>query len=506
MAERRRKVRPERCDRGRGRPARRPPGRDRLNRWKMLLNPQILLLCGIYFAIQLSVYANTFWLPSIIRRIPGTTDLSVGFLSAIPWVCAIVAMYFAARWQDKAQVQAPAAGGCAPGRRGRDPRRRRRLPGPGAGLPVRRRHGLQERVPVVLDHPPVRPASAGPRAGHRHHQLAGKPGRLRGARSVSASSRSRPEASSRGSSPSPRPRQSPPAWSISSRSASPRPRQGPWLHRGGAGVRRGRQVDGHGKDRQAPDGRLPFPSPMPRSVALACVLQVPVELFFGFAAPLTDDAQLLRDRISVAINVAVMRALQALGAGGQARPRFSIFAHTGMIPHSRRLKRTAIAPKNRPARRVRSGLVSRCRSVSRAWALASVASRIPSCADCSLVSGARSSASCRSAIPRSAPRTFVPSAVSRSSIVPPVGAAAHAGHQPSRFQRVDEGNHAARHRPQAVGQGPLAQSGAAAEQAEDTRVAWGQAEFARALGEACRCQRPELGQQESGSFRPRRIR
>ena len=79
----------------------------RLNRWKMLLNPQILLLCGIYFAIQLSVYANTFWLPSIIRRIPGTTDLSVGFLSAVPWVCAIVAMLFAARWQDKAKSRRP---------------------------------------------------------------------------------------------------------------------------------------------------------------------------------------------------------------------------------------------------------------------------------------------------------------------------------------------------------------------------------------------------------------
>ena len=83
------------------------PPEGRTGRWGMLLNPQILLLCGIYFAIQLSVYANTFWLPSIIRRIPGTTDLSVGFLSAIPWVCAVVAMYFAARWQDKAQSKRP---------------------------------------------------------------------------------------------------------------------------------------------------------------------------------------------------------------------------------------------------------------------------------------------------------------------------------------------------------------------------------------------------------------
>jgi MFS family permease len=73
----------------------------------MLLNPQILLLCGIYFSVQLSIYANTFWLPSIVKQIPGTTDFSVGFLSAIPWVCAVVAMYFAAKWQDKAKSKRP---------------------------------------------------------------------------------------------------------------------------------------------------------------------------------------------------------------------------------------------------------------------------------------------------------------------------------------------------------------------------------------------------------------
>ena len=79
----------------------------KLNRWKMLLNPQILLLCGIYFSVQLSIYANTFWLPSIVKQIPGTTDLSVGFLSAIPWVCAVFAMYFAAKWQDRAKSKRP---------------------------------------------------------------------------------------------------------------------------------------------------------------------------------------------------------------------------------------------------------------------------------------------------------------------------------------------------------------------------------------------------------------
>ncbi|WP_258061971.1 MFS transporter [Arthrobacter sp. ZGTC412] len=79
----------------------------KINRWKMLPNPQILLLCGIYFSVQLSIYANTFWLPSIIKQIPGTTDLTVGFLSSIPWICAVFAMYFAAKWQDKAKSKRP---------------------------------------------------------------------------------------------------------------------------------------------------------------------------------------------------------------------------------------------------------------------------------------------------------------------------------------------------------------------------------------------------------------
>lgn len=82
-------------------------GSAKINRWKMLLNPQILLLCGIYFSVQLSIYANTFWLPSIIKQIPGTTDLTVGFLSSIPWVCAVFAMYFAAKLQDKARSKKP---------------------------------------------------------------------------------------------------------------------------------------------------------------------------------------------------------------------------------------------------------------------------------------------------------------------------------------------------------------------------------------------------------------
>ncbi|WP_407661742.1 MFS transporter [Mycolicibacterium neworleansense] len=70
------------------------------NRWKMLADPKLLLFCWIYFAIQLSIYANTFWLPSIVRRIDGLNDITVGLLSSLPWISAVIAMYLSSRLGD----------------------------------------------------------------------------------------------------------------------------------------------------------------------------------------------------------------------------------------------------------------------------------------------------------------------------------------------------------------------------------------------------------------------
>ncbi|EHB45275.1 major facilitator superfamily MFS_1 [Mycolicibacterium rhodesiae JS60] len=71
------------------------------NRWKMLADPKLILFCWIYFAIQLSIYANTFWLPSIVRRIHGLNDITVGLLSSLPWICAVIAMYLSSRMGDR---------------------------------------------------------------------------------------------------------------------------------------------------------------------------------------------------------------------------------------------------------------------------------------------------------------------------------------------------------------------------------------------------------------------
>jgi sugar phosphate permease len=61
--------------------------------WRLLRDPQIVLFCLIYFAISLTIYGATFWLPTIIRQMGQFNDFEVGLFNAIPWLISIVAMY-----------------------------------------------------------------------------------------------------------------------------------------------------------------------------------------------------------------------------------------------------------------------------------------------------------------------------------------------------------------------------------------------------------------------------
>lgn len=51
---------------------------------------RVLRLMFVYFSIQIGVYGVTFWLPSLVARIGGLSDLTVGFVSALPWVAALL--------------------------------------------------------------------------------------------------------------------------------------------------------------------------------------------------------------------------------------------------------------------------------------------------------------------------------------------------------------------------------------------------------------------------------
>jgi MFS family permease len=69
----------------------------------LLKDRQIILFCLIYFFIQLTIYAATFWLPSIIKKMGDLSDMQVGLFNSIPWLLSIVGMYafasFSAKWK-----------------------------------------------------------------------------------------------------------------------------------------------------------------------------------------------------------------------------------------------------------------------------------------------------------------------------------------------------------------------------------------------------------------------
>jgi len=99
--------------------------------WELLASPAVLGFCGVYFAIQLTIYAVTFWLPAIIKEMLATpgphggllgltedfvrwlgyadakavTVMSTGFLNSLPWIVSIVGMvlaaHAAARWKNQ---------------------------------------------------------------------------------------------------------------------------------------------------------------------------------------------------------------------------------------------------------------------------------------------------------------------------------------------------------------------------------------------------------------------
>ncbi|MBV4475314.1 MFS transporter [Pseudomonas sp. B2M1-30] len=72
---------------------------------KLLKDRQIILFCLIYFFIQLTIYAATFWLPSIIKKMGEMSDFQVGLFNSIPWLLSILGMYafasFSAKWKHQ---------------------------------------------------------------------------------------------------------------------------------------------------------------------------------------------------------------------------------------------------------------------------------------------------------------------------------------------------------------------------------------------------------------------
>ena len=67
----------------------------------VLRNGSVWMLGVIYFCIQMGVYAINFWLPSIIKSLGYASAVTVGWLSAVPYLFAAVFMVWAGRSADR---------------------------------------------------------------------------------------------------------------------------------------------------------------------------------------------------------------------------------------------------------------------------------------------------------------------------------------------------------------------------------------------------------------------
>ncbi|MCX8958838.1 MFS transporter [Erwinia psidii] len=70
-------------------------------RWSLLKDRRLLFYCLIFFTMTMTGYTLVFWLPQIIQRIQGFNSFQTGLLTAIPWLCAIVALFLLGKTTDR---------------------------------------------------------------------------------------------------------------------------------------------------------------------------------------------------------------------------------------------------------------------------------------------------------------------------------------------------------------------------------------------------------------------
>jgi MFS transporter, ACS family, 4-hydroxyphenylacetate permease len=72
--------------------------------WKQVTEPRILLLALAYFCLVNTINANATWIPTIVREVLKAYSLSqVGFVTAIPAICALILMPLWTRSSDRMQ-------------------------------------------------------------------------------------------------------------------------------------------------------------------------------------------------------------------------------------------------------------------------------------------------------------------------------------------------------------------------------------------------------------------
>ena len=69
---------------------------------KALGDVRVLYLALVYFLVEMGFYGLTFYLPTQVARLLGTSiGLEVGLVTSLPWICALVAVTIVPPWCDR---------------------------------------------------------------------------------------------------------------------------------------------------------------------------------------------------------------------------------------------------------------------------------------------------------------------------------------------------------------------------------------------------------------------
>jgi sugar phosphate permease len=68
-------------------------------------SPKVILLCAQYFCWSIGVYGFVLWLPSILKAGPGVGMVEAGWLSAVPYLMAVIGMLAVSWLSDKRQAR-----------------------------------------------------------------------------------------------------------------------------------------------------------------------------------------------------------------------------------------------------------------------------------------------------------------------------------------------------------------------------------------------------------------
>jgi MFS transporter, ACS family, tartrate transporter len=71
--------------------------------WEALRHRDVILLTGCYFCAMTGSYGIAFWLPTILKRLSGKSDLKVTLLAALPYVAAFITQQVNGWHSDRTQ-------------------------------------------------------------------------------------------------------------------------------------------------------------------------------------------------------------------------------------------------------------------------------------------------------------------------------------------------------------------------------------------------------------------